>query len=84
MKAQALEGHGRTSLLCRSMQAVHTLVGVAPALDEFSGPFSRSQLAWHPDGSVLAVPGPRNDVTCYDRDTAGVEQTFKASGIWDS
>ena len=25
-------------------------------------------MAWHPDSTLLAVPGTENDVVCYDRD----------------
>ena len=59
------------------LQAVHVLTGVAPALDDASGPSARSQLAWHPDGSLLATPGRDKDCVCYDRDTADVMEVFK-------
>ena len=29
---------------------------------------ARCGIAWHPDGTLLAVPGTENDVVCYDRD----------------
>ncbi|KAG8387949.1 hypothetical protein BUALT_Bualt02G0074400 [Buddleja alternifolia] len=35
-------------------------------------------LAWSPDGEMLAVPGQRNDVVMYDRDTA--EKLFSLRG----
>ena len=28
----------------------------------------RCGIAWHPDGTLLAVPGVEHDVVCYDRD----------------
>ncbi|KAK9837086.1 hypothetical protein WJX81_001820 [Elliptochloris bilobata] len=37
----------------------------APKVDAASA--ARSLLAWHPDGSLLAVPGCDNDVTVYER-----------------
>lgn len=29
---------------------------------------ARCGIAWHPDGTLLAVPGTEHDVVCYDRD----------------
>ena len=39
---------------------------------------ARSLLAWHPDGSLLAVPGCDNDVTVYER--LSWEPTFSLAG----
>ncbi|KAM0982842.1 hypothetical protein ACFX2J_015585 [Malus domestica] len=55
---------------------LHTLKGVAPNLG-----FDHSimnVLSWSPDGDKLAVPGLRNDVVVYDRDTA--EKLFSLRG----
>lgn len=69
--------HSSIQLPFHYLQAEHTLAGVAPALDDTSGPSARSQVAWHPDGGMLAVPGTHHDVICYDRDTAEVMEEFK-------
>lgn len=29
---------------------------------------ARCGIAWHPDGTLLAVPGTEHDVVCYERD----------------
>uniref|UniRef100_A0A7N0RC00 WD repeat and HMG-box DNA-binding protein 1 n=1 Tax=Kalanchoe fedtschenkoi TaxID=63787 RepID=A0A7N0RC00_KALFE len=48
--------------------AVHTLKSIAPDTGlDFS---ALNVLCWSPDGETLAVPGLRNDVVIYDRDTA--------------
>lgn len=52
----------------QSGRALHTLKGIAPdtGLD-----FSLMNIVcWSPDGEMLAVPGLKNDVVMYDRDTA--------------
>ncbi|OAE24832.1 hypothetical protein AXG93_4242s1040 [Marchantia polymorpha subsp. ruderalis] len=49
---------------------VHTLKHAAPDVD-LEDPCV-NQIAWHPSGDVLAVPGHQFDVVMYDRDTAEV------------
>lgn len=60
----------------QSGAAVHTLEGITPntGLDA-SG---MNILCWSPDGETLAVPGRKNDVVMYDRDTA--EKLFSLRG----
>ncbi|CAL1391088.1 unnamed protein product [Linum trigynum] len=55
---------------------LHTLKGVAPntGLDTSLV----NILSWSPDGEMLAVPGLKNDVVMYDRDTA--EKVFTLRG----
>ncbi|XP_042489707.1 WD repeat and HMG-box DNA-binding protein 1 [Macadamia integrifolia] len=53
--------------LC-SGEIIHTLKGVAP--DLYSEDSVLNILSWSPDGEILAVPGLKNDVVMYDRDTA--------------
>ncbi|GMP33197.1 hypothetical protein CsSME_00006625 [Camellia sinensis var. sinensis] len=56
--------------------ALHTLKGIAPDTGlDFS---VMNILCWSPDGEVLAVPGLKNDVVMYDRDTA--EKLFSLRG----
>lgn len=55
---------------------INTLKGVAPAT--FSDQSSMNVLSWSPDGDLLAVPGLKNDVVMYDRDTA--EKLFSLRG----
>ncbi|KAG5522671.1 hypothetical protein RHGRI_034720 [Rhododendron griersonianum] len=60
----------------QSGRALHTLKGIAPdtGLD-----FSLMNIVcWSPDGEMLAVPGLKNDVVMYDRDTA--EKLFSLRG----
>ncbi|PQM39047.1 WD repeat and HMG-box DNA-binding protein 1 [Prunus yedoensis var. nudiflora] len=60
----------------QSGTTLHTLKGIAP-----NSGFDRSimnVLSWSPDGNKLAVPGLRNDVVVYDRDTA--EKLFSLRG----
>ncbi|XP_065879625.1 protein ENHANCER OF LHP1 1 [Euphorbia lathyris] len=47
---------------------LHTLKGIAP--DTGSDTSMMNMVTWSPDGETLAVPGLRNDVVMYDRDTA--------------
>lgn len=47
---------------------LHTLKGVAP--DTTSDVSIMNVLCWSPDGEILSVPGLKNDVVMYDRDTA--------------
>ncbi|XP_021757215.1 WD repeat and HMG-box DNA-binding protein 1-like [Chenopodium quinoa] len=47
---------------------LHTLKGVAP--DTGSDMSITNGLSWSPDGELLAVPGLKNDVVMFDRDTA--------------
>lgn len=55
---------------------LHTLKGIAPNCgSDFS---VISVLSWSPDGETLAVPGLKNDVVMYDRDTA--EKLFSLRG----
>ncbi|KAL3687304.1 hypothetical protein R1sor_013613 [Riccia sorocarpa] len=49
---------------------IHTLKHAAPELDLEDS--CVNQIAWHPSGDVLAVPGHQFDVVMYDRDTAEV------------
>ncbi|EPS71032.1 hypothetical protein M569_03722, partial [Genlisea aurea] len=51
-----------------SGNTIHVLKGIAP--DNGSNVSVLNVLAWSPDGEMLAVPGLRNDVVVYDRDTA--------------
>lgn len=59
-----------------SGSTLHTLKGVAPNLG--LDPSVMNVLSWSPDGETLAVPGLRNDVVMYDRDTA--EKLFSLRG----
>lgn len=52
----------------QSGRIIHELKGIAP--DTGSDPSVVNVLDWSPDGEVLAVPGRKNDVVMYDRDTA--------------
>ncbi|KAH9314433.1 hypothetical protein KI387_023060 [Taxus chinensis] len=47
---------------------MHTLKKVAPNTD--SVPTCLNQISWRPDGEMLAIPGRKNEVSMYDRDTA--------------
>lgn len=51
----------------QSGRTIQTLKGIAP--DSASDPFIVNTLCWSPDGDLLAIPGLRNDVVIYDRDT---------------
>ncbi|XP_027168941.1 WD repeat and HMG-box DNA-binding protein 1-like [Coffea eugenioides] len=55
---------------------LNTLKGIAPAT--FSDQSAMNMLSWSPDGDLLAVPGLKNDVVMYDRDTA--EKLFSLRG----
>ncbi|KAK9669066.1 hypothetical protein RND81_13G106900 [Saponaria officinalis] len=55
---------------------LHTLKGVAPVTS--SDMFVMNVLSWSPDGELLSVPGLKNDVVMYDRDTA--EKLFSLKG----
>ncbi|KAL3529378.1 hypothetical protein ACH5RR_008700 [Cinchona calisaya] len=55
---------------------LNTLKGIAPAT--FSDQSAMNILSWSPDGDLLAVPGLKNDVVMYDRDTA--EKLFSLRG----
>lgn len=59
-----------------SGKSVHTLKSVAPYCD--SDDSLANFLSWSPDGEILAVPGTRNDIVMYDRDTA--EKLFTMKG----
>ncbi|VFQ80641.1 unnamed protein product [Cuscuta campestris] len=60
----------------QSGKIIHTLKNIAPAtgLDHAF----MNTLSWSPDGELLAVPGLKNDVVIYDRDTA--ERLFSLRG----
>lgn len=60
----------------QSGRELHNLKRVAP--DIGSDPSSMNVLSWSPDGETLAVPGLKNDVVMYDRDTA--EKLFSLRG----
>ncbi|CAI0450117.1 unnamed protein product [Linum tenue] len=55
---------------------LHTLKGVAPSTGLDTSLVNI--LSWSPDGEMLAVPGLKNDVVMYDRDTA--EKVFTLRG----
>lgn len=55
---------------------VHTLKGIAP--DTGSDFSVLNIINWSPDGEMLAVPGLKNDLVMYDRDTA--EKLFSLRG----
>ncbi|XP_057952371.1 protein ENHANCER OF LHP1 1 [Malania oleifera] len=55
---------------------LHILKGIAP--DTGSDVSVMNVLSWSPDAETLAVPGLRNDVVMYDRDTA--EKLFSLKG----
>ncbi|KAJ6375727.1 hypothetical protein OIU77_000651 [Salix suchowensis] len=55
---------------------LHTLKSVAP--NNISDTSFMNVVSWSPDGETLAVPGLRNDVVMYDRDTA--EKLFSLRG----
>ncbi|KAJ1428121.1 WD40/YVTN repeat-like-containing domain superfamily [Sesbania bispinosa] len=59
-----------------SGRIVHNLKGIAP--DTGVDVTTMNVLCWSPDGETLAVPGLRNDVVMYDRDTA--EKLFSLRG----
>ncbi|PON84352.1 Guanine nucleotide-binding protein, beta subunit [Trema orientale] len=60
----------------QSGSTLHTLKGIGPDLGlDLS---VMNVLSWSPDGETLAVPGLRNDVVMYDRDTA--EKLFSLRG----
>lgn len=54
----------------------HNLKGIAPSTSSDSSVIN--VLQWSPDGEMLAVPGLKNDVVMYDRDTA--EKLFTLRG----
>ncbi|KAI5078681.1 hypothetical protein GOP47_0006352 [Adiantum capillus-veneris] len=69
------------TIMCWSLSSgkrVHTLYHAAPNTDLNSS--CRNEVAWHPKGDVLAVPGRKNgvDVVMYDRDTG--EKVFSLKG----
>ncbi|ONK68237.1 uncharacterized protein A4U43_C05F9120 [Asparagus officinalis] len=59
-----------------SGRQIHTLRGVAPNCEADDSLLNL--LSWSPDGETLAVPGLRNEVVMYDRDTA--EKLFTLKG----
>ncbi|KAK2633663.1 hypothetical protein Ddye_002049 [Dipteronia dyeriana] len=60
----------------QSGRVLHTLKGIAP--DIGSDVSVMNVLSWSPEGETLAVPGMKNDVVIYDRDTA--EKLFSLRG----
>lgn len=60
----------------QSGSTLHVLKALAP--NNGSDVSVMNILAWSPDGELLAVPGLRNDVVMYDRDTA--EKLFSLRG----
>ncbi|KAL2234885.1 WD repeat and HMG-box DNA-binding protein 1 [Sesamum indicum] len=60
----------------QSGSTVHVLKAIAP--NNGIGFSVLNVLAWSPDGEMLAVPGLKNDVVMYDRDTA--EKLFSLRG----
>ncbi|KAJ3693246.1 hypothetical protein LUZ60_008726 [Juncus effusus] len=55
---------------------LHTLKSIAPNCNSENSVLN--MLSWRPDGEMLAVPGLRNDVVFYDRDTS--EKLFNLRG----
>ncbi|GMI78175.1 Enhancer Of Lhp1 [Hibiscus trionum] len=60
----------------QSGKTLYTLKGVAP--DTGMDTSVLNVLSWSPDGETLAVPGLKNDIVMYDRDTA--EKLFTLRG----
>ncbi|KAK4383334.1 hypothetical protein Sango_2786500 [Sesamum angolense] len=60
----------------QSGSTVHVLKAIAP--NNGMDVSLLNLLAWSPDGEMLAVPGLKNDVVMYDRDTA--EKLFSLRG----
>ncbi|KAK9008823.1 hypothetical protein V6N11_080301 [Hibiscus sabdariffa] len=60
----------------QSGRTLYTLKGVAP--DTGLDTSVLNVLSWSPDGETLAVPGLKNDIVMYDRDTA--EKLFTLRG----
>ncbi|XP_019189746.1 PREDICTED: WD repeat and HMG-box DNA-binding protein 1 [Ipomoea nil] len=60
----------------QSGRIIHTLKDIAPVTG--LGDAFINMLSWSPDGELLAVPGLKNDVVMYDRDTA--ERLFSLRG----
>ncbi|KAF2321379.1 hypothetical protein GH714_040967 [Hevea brasiliensis] len=60
----------------QSGNMLHNLKGIAP--NAVSDTSFMNIISWSPDGETLAVPGLRNDVVMYDRDTA--EKLFSLRG----
>ncbi|CAL9064297.1 unnamed protein product [Musa banksii] len=59
-----------------SGKQMHTLKAIAPNCDADASLIN--VLSWSPNGETLAVPGLKNDVVMYDRDTA--EKMFTLKG----
>lgn len=60
----------------QSGTTMHMLRGIAPNTGADCSVMNA--LSWSPDGEMLAIPGLRNDVVMYDRDTA--EKLFSLRG----
>ncbi|XP_075479186.1 protein ENHANCER OF LHP1 1 [Primulina tabacum] len=60
----------------QSGSTLHVLKAIAP--NNGSDVSVMNILAWSPDGEILAVPGLKNDVVMYDRDTA--ERSYSLRG----
>lgn len=59
-----------------SGRTLHVLKGIAPVIQ--SDVSFINALSWSPDAETLAVPGLKNDIVMYDRDTA--EKLFSLRG----
>ncbi|PKA47519.1 Flagellar WD repeat-containing protein Pf20 [Apostasia shenzhenica] len=59
-----------------SGKVLHSLIAIAPNCDTDAS--HSNFICWSPDGEILSVPGLRNDVVMYDRDTA--EKLFTLKG----
>eukprot|EP00850_Spirogloea_muscicola_P012300 SM000079S22418 [mRNA] locus=s79:8874:14531:- [translate_table: standard] len=62
-------------------KALHRLEGAALQTDVSCA--SRNCISWHPDGGYVAVPGHRNDIVMYDRDTAEEVHAFRGAHTAD-
>lgn len=63
----------------QSGTTLHMLRGIAPNIG--SDVSVMNVLGWSPDGEMLAVPGLRNDVVMYDRDTAEKLYSFRGDHL---
>lgn len=63
----------------QSGNMLHTLKGVAP--DTSSDMSIMNALSWSPDGEYLSVPGLKNDVVMYDRDTAEKQLSLRGDHV---
>lgn len=63
----------------QSGNLLHTLKGVAP--DTSSDMSIMNVLCWSPNGDFLTVPGLKNDVVMYDRDTAEKQLALRGDHV---